>query len=280
MSIIDAGAINVLSTGSGAFYSYVWPDPLQLVTTASAITQARNRTMNTQVAIASGGFGGGGATVNVSNSATFGTCVMTLVGGGADGVGQLVRYNPGTGPAIFQRQKVGQGIPITANNIGAGRVYANYAYNAHGGGSAIADSGLELTYGGGLIQSQSTAGVGFCRSANNTITARCQTVGGGASSNLTVTGAGTTLPAFNDQLMHSYEIQTLDATLNGEASITWLIDGVPVRRLLYGAGTVLPLFTGGTNTCWTALIPNVATLVTISVHQFAVIQAPTLANCF
>lgn len=280
MSMIDAGAINVLSTGSGAFLSYVWPDPFQLVTTAASVTFSRNRTANQQVAIATGGFGGGGATLNLSNSATFGTCVITLVGGAADGIGQLARWNPATGPAIFQRQVKAQGIPLTANNLGAARVYANYAYGAHGGGSAIADSGLELTYGGGLIQSQSTAGVGFCRSANNLITARCQTVGGGGSSNVTVTGAGTLFTAFNDQLLHSYEIQTVDATTLGEASVTWLIDGIPVRRLLFGAGTVLPLFTAGTNTCWTALIANVATLVTISVHQFAVIQAPTLANCF
>ena len=266
--------------GAGRWVDFFWPDPLICTGTAASNANGRCRLLNTQLAVATGGFGGGGATVNLANTAGFGRLTNTLVGGGADGVGQLIRSNPGTGPAVFQYQAK-QGIPTQALNgdLAAARVYAVIAYSAFGGGSALADSGLECSYGGGLIQSQAAAGVGFCRSATGIVTARCQTVGGGASSQTTVTGPGTGFVGFNDALLHIYELQFVSATATTEATVAWLIDGVVVRQLSFGAGTVLPASGGTANAVWTVLVPNVAVGVTLNVAQIRIIQAPTIADC-
>jgi len=270
----------VLSAGAGRLVDFMWPDPLQLVSTASLNTFGRCRLLNQQLAVATGGFGGGGATVNLAQDVASGCVLNVLAGGGADGVGQIVRPNAATAPAIFQLQAK-PGINNTDyNDLGAARVYSVYKYNAFGGGSAVADSGLEVTTSGGLIQSQSTAGVGWCRSATNTIIARCQTVGGGASANVAVTGPGTTLTAFDSSILHAYELQFISATRTQEASISWLIDGALVRRQPYGAGTVLPLLSATTAACWTAVLVNVAVAVNLSALVLRIIQAPTLQDCY
>lgn len=271
---------NFLPAGAGRFVDHVWPDPLQLISSASAVTQSRNRLLNVQIAAATGGFGGGGATTNVNQSVAAGCCLVQLAGGGADGIGQLVRINTGTGPGIYQLQAKG-GIPSGDYlDMGAGRVYGNYAYTAFGGGAAAADSGLEVTTSGGLIQSQSTAGVGFGRSATNVILARAQQFGGGAGTSVAVTGAGTGFPAFDSSLLHSYELQFTSATPTVEATISWLIDGIRVRSLSFGVGTLLPTLTSTINAIWTVLIANVAQGVNLNVQSLRIIQAPTIAQCF
>lgn len=272
------------SPGAGRMVDFMWPDPLMTISTAAAVTQGRNRLLNTAIAVATGGFGGGGATLGLSQAGSFGSCVVTIGAGAADGVGQLARFNTGTAPGIFQ-QTARQGTASSDyGDMSAARVYANYALSAFGGGSAVADCGLEITDGGGLIQSQSSRGMGFGRSAQGVITARIQTVGGGASSILAVTGPGTGLTGYNEALIHSYDVQFVSATANSDAFIQWLIDGKVVRKVSYGAGTNLPSLQTGTATCWTALLVNVAALVNaLSVPVNAglrVIQAPTLDACY
>jgi len=262
----------------------VWPDPLQTVSTAAAVTQGRNRLLNTSFAVATGGFGGGGATLNLAQSAAFGGTVVVLAAGGSDGVGQIARFNTAAGPGILN-QHARQGIPSSDyQDYGAARVYSNYALSAFGGGSAVADCGLEVTDSGGLIQSQSTRGIGWGRSAQGVIQSRIQTVGGGASSNLAVTGPGTGFVGFNEALINSYELQFVSATATQDAYIQWLLNGKLVRRVNYGAGTNLPALTTGTNTMWTALLVNVAANVaslSVPVNSgLRVIQGPTLDSCY
>jgi len=195
------------------------------------------------MAMATGGFGGGGATVNLLGTNVYGQFAARLAAGGADGVGQLVRFNLPAAPVFQVQGRSTLSVPSSDYQpFACFRVYAVYAYANGVIGSAVADSGLELTAGGGLIQSQSAKGIGFGRSATGVIQARSQTVGGGGFSNVAVTGAGTTFPAFNDTLMTAYEIQGISATTTAEARINWLINGRLVRTALYGAGTILPTF--------------------------------------
>ncbi len=267
--------------GAGRFVDQVWPDPLQVVSTASAVTQCRNRLLNVQMAMATGGFGGGGATVNLLANSVYGQLAMRLGGGGADGVGQLVRFNLPAAQVFQVQGRSTSGVPSSDYQpLACFRVFAVYAYANPVIGSAVADSGLELTAGGGLIQSQSAKGIGFGRSATGVIQARSQTIGGGASSNVAVTGAGTTFPGYADTLMNAYEIQGISATTTAEARINWLINGRLVRTALYGAGTILPTFSGGNEGCWTALVANVANSVNLDIMQFSVIQAPTIQDCY
>jgi hypothetical protein len=268
-------------SGAGRIADMVWPDPLQMVSTASSVTQARNRLYNTQLAFATGGFGGGAATLNLLAPSVFGQLAIRLAGGASDGIGQIARANLPC-PPLFQVQgRTTSGVNSSDYQpFAAFRVYAVYALSSFGTAGANQDCGLELTTGGGLIQSQSTKGIAFGRSAQGVIIARSQTVGGGAGSSVAVTGPGTTFPTFDESLMNAYEIQGTSATTSAEATISWLINGRLIRRLSYGAGSLLPTFNGVIDGCWTAMLVNVAKSVNLDTMQLHIIQAPTIQDCY
>lgn len=273
----------ILSSGAGRMVDTLWPDPLQCVSTASSVTQARNRLYNTQLAFATGGFGGGAATLNLLANSVYGQLAVRLAGGASDGIGQIARMNLPC-PPLFQIQgRSTSGVPSSDYQpLACFRVYAIYALSAFGTAGGNQDCGLELTDNGALIQSQATKGICFGRSAQGVIIARSQTIGGGAGSSVAVTGPATTFPTYDESLMNAYEIQGTSATTSAEATISWLINGRLVRRLSYGAGSLLPTFSGIVQGVWTAMLVNVAKSVNldVTVPGFHAIQAPTIQDCY
>jgi hypothetical protein len=265
--------------GASRIVDYRWPNPIIFKNTAAVNTTGFNRLLNVSTAVATGGFGGGAAVLNNSNSAILGCVVVTLAAGGADGVGQLMRFDTGTAPGIFMTQlRAGTAlIPDVNSDYACGRVYATYAYGAGVNGGGLRGSGIELTLGGGIMFDQNAAGVGFCRTAANTIQAVAVAVSGGGSSTLQVTSPAT----FNDQILHTYEIQTQSATAATDASITWLIDGVVVRQLFY-LSNLLPKFSAsaGGESQFTLLLPCTAANTVISCYEARLIQAPNIASCY
>jgi hypothetical protein len=272
--------------GSGAFtpgasrvVDFRWPNPIIFKNTAAIVTTGFNRLLNVSSAVATGGFGGGGATLNAANSVALGCVVVSIVGGAGDGIGQLMRFDTGTAPGIImQQRRAGTAlIPDVNSDWACGRVYGTYAYGAGVNGGTPQGSGLQLSLGGGILINQVAAGVGFARTAAHTIACFSIAVSGGASSSLTVTSPAT----FNDQILHTYEIQTISATASTDASILWLIDGVVVRQLFYLSG-LLPKFSdsAGGETQFTLLLPSVAANTTISAYEVRLIQAPNIASCY
>ncbi len=265
--------------GASRIVDYRWPNPIIFKNTAAVVTTGFNRLLNVSTAVATGGFGGGGAVLNTSNSALLGCVVVTIGGGGADGVGQLMRMDTGTAPGIIQTQlRAGTAlIPDVNSDYACGRVYATYAYGAGVNGGAHQGSGIQLSIGGGIVINQVNAGVYFCRTAAHVIKAGTIAVSGGGQNNLQVTSPAN----FNDQILHTYEIQTQSATATTDASITWLIDGVVVRQLFFLSG-LLPKFadSAGGETQYTFLLPCVAANTTISCYEARLIQAPNIACCY
>jgi hypothetical protein len=229
--------------------------------------------------MAIGGYNGGSAVIQVSNSATHGCMICSNTAGGVDGVGQIIRYNL-PGPQVFMVQTKGHNMLPGSDPIACTRVFANVAYT----GTVIntVDSGLQCTYGGaGMVGAGGPAiGVGFFRRPGAVMRATCLKTGGGALNNLDVTGPGTLLPAFNDLVLNTQELRFVSATSGAEAFIQWVINGIVVRTLFYGAGTILPETKDSVSSCMTAVLLNGIANTVMQVQKFCVVAGPTLLDTF
>jgi hypothetical protein len=279
--IVDAASSTRLPAGAGRTVDVSWPDWLNVVSTAGVPNTFRGR-LGQAVgtgAMAIGGYNGGSAVIQVSNSATHGCMICTVGAGASDGIGQIVRYNL-PGPQIFMVQTKGHAMNPGSDTIACSRVLVNAAYT----GIVIntVDSGLQCTYGGaGMVGAGGPAvGVGFFRAPGAVMRATCLKTSGGALNNLAVTGAGTLLPAFNDLILNTYELRFVSATQGAEAFIQWVINGVVVRTLFYGAGTILPETKDSVSSCFTAALFNGIANTTMQVKNFDVKTGPTLLDTF
>lgn len=229
---------------------------------------------------------GGGITAVAGGAGSTSTQVLGLIKGRyaykfASPNAGLVSYAAGILPDMgFMPAITRDSAVVLPDDYAVTRLVCIGAFLPAGSGQDyVGDGGLQVVLGYGIARTLMGSagqapqnGWGFVNTAANQISFITRAVQNGpVTSNQVITGAG-----FDQSIWHAYELRHISATPTTDAQLKVYIDNVRVLTLSWGAGTVLPTSSVGTDGRANVIAQlAVSGLQTFYVNQLRFIQAPT-----
>lgn len=166
-------------------------------------------------------------------------------------------------------------MPLGYDGRDCWRLVCNLAYGANSTPPVDTDQGVEMIYPSDgtnpYIIANAVGGFGVTRRPDGTASFIMR---GGTGLNF----IPIPIPGFDPTKFHSYEFRVVGPTSGSDAYLRLLCDGIVIKTLLWGVGTILPLYNNAAREAMFLLVSFGLNNAVMDIHSMSVMRAPTEAG--